>query len=63
MKYVFKKIWFHQGFIGYTNSKEGVPPKKKPKLTKRQGTKFMMTKKEPEHFYQHVEYIIIAICQ
>jgi hypothetical protein len=32
--------------FGFTNSKESVPPKKKkPKLTKRQETKFMTTKK------------------
>jgi hypothetical protein len=28
MKNVIRKIWFHQGFIGFTISKESVPPKK-----------------------------------
>jgi hypothetical protein len=46
--------------FGFMNSKESVPPKKKkPKLTKRQETKFMMTEKEPEHLYQHNTYLYV----
>jgi hypothetical protein len=44
MKNVIRKIWFHEF------QRECSTRKKKPKLTKRQETKFMMTKKEPEHF-------------
>jgi len=46
MKNVIRKIWFHE-------FQRVFHQKKKPKLTKRQDTKFMMTKEESEHLHQH----------
>jgi hypothetical protein len=46
MKNVNRKIWFHE-------FQRECSTKKKAKIDKKTETKFMMTKKEPEHLYQH----------